>query len=384
MRKSRFIPLSAPLMLFLFIPVLVAAGANEEMIKTHIEALDDSDCHNREFTIEKLMGFGDSAVSLLIEALNHRSPRVRFYAAYVLGSFRNSRAVKPLMAALKNENPDIRENAASMLGQMGDLGSVEPLVAALGDENDQVRWCAAGALRNMGWRPENDARKVQVFIAAKEWNACARMGEPGMAALLSLLLNQNEGGYDRANVAAALGGLDDSRVDEALLIALGDREDIVRAKAAAVLDARGWKPDRVDLKMKRLIAKKRWSALVEIGEPAVDPLIALLDDPDWEPRKNAAEALGKIGNGRAAGPLVRAMRNSNVRSAAEDALVNIGPSSTDPVIKGLEDSNSGVRLSAYRILGKLGWKPGDDPIRPIRDKNRRRLFDGYSLRFHQG
>ncbi len=67
--------------------------------------------------------------------------------------------------------------------------------------------------------------------------------------------------------------------------------------------------------------------LVTLGEPAVPALIeALRTREPWLVAYRATEALGQIGDGRAAGPLVDALRhpNSNVRWGAVRALATVG------------------------------------------------------------
>lgn len=67
--------------------------------------------------------------------------------------------------------------------------------------------------------------------------------------------------------------------------------------------------------------------LVEIGPPAVPALNeALGTHLPWLSAYRAAEALGRIGDGRAAGPLTQALRhpNSNVRWSAVRALTQVG------------------------------------------------------------
>ncbi len=67
--------------------------------------------------------------------------------------------------------------------------------------------------------------------------------------------------------------------------------------------------------------------LVIIGPPAVSQLTeALSPQRPWLVAYRAAEALGRIGDGRAAGPLLEALRhpNSNVRWSAIRALATVG------------------------------------------------------------
>lgn len=67
--------------------------------------------------------------------------------------------------------------------------------------------------------------------------------------------------------------------------------------------------------------------LAEIGSPAVPALNeALNNQHSWLLAYRAAEVLGRIGDGRAAGPLIQALRhsNSNVRWSAVRALALVG------------------------------------------------------------
>jgi hypothetical protein len=67
--------------------------------------------------------------------------------------------------------------------------------------------------------------------------------------------------------------------------------------------------------------------LIAIGAPAVSGLVAALqEDRPWLTAYRSAEALGQIGDGRASGPLIQALRhpNSNVRWSAIRALAEVG------------------------------------------------------------
>src|SRR5688572_22649186 len=85
---------------------------------------------------------------------------------------------------------------------------------------------------------------------------------------------------------------------EALIAALGDR---IKCDEAAV-------------------------ALVNIGDAAVEPLIVALNDSYWPRRRNAAEALGRIGNERAVEALIAALNDEkgDVCNAVVLALGQVG------------------------------------------------------------
>jgi hypothetical protein len=57
--------------------------------------------------------------------------------------------------------------------------------------------------------------------------------------------------------------------------------------------------------------KEALTALVKVGRAAVEPLIAVLNDSDVLVRRNAAEALGKIKDRRAAPPLIALLGNED-------------------------------------------------------------------------
>jgi len=88
----------------------------------------------------------------------------------------------------------------------------------------------------------------------------------------------------------------------------------------------------------------------------VDPLIASFRNKDKTRRKAAAEDLAKIG-GPAVAPLICALddRISYVRALAAHALGNIGdPRALNPLRKALQDKDSNVRKEAKEALIKLG------------------------------
>jgi len=89
-----------------------------------------------------------------------------------------------------------------------------------------------------------------------------------------------------------------------------------------------------------------------------------LNNEDWEVRRNAAWALGEIGDKRAIDPLLDRFQNDEhrlVRWNAAWALGEIGdPRAVDPLIKTLQnDEDILVRAYAARALEKLGVDPDD-------------------------
>ncbi|MGA7075782.1 MAG: HEAT repeat domain-containing protein [Halobacteriota archaeon] len=94
----------------------------------------------------------------------------------------------------------------------------------------------------------------------------------------------------------------------------------------------------------------------------VDGLIKALGyKKDSGVRRDAAEALGEVGDSRAVEPLVWALNDEDslVRRDAAGTLKKIGDSrAVEPLIRALNDEDTYVRRDAEEALDKLGWTPG--------------------------
>ena len=121
--------------------------------------------------------------------------------------------------------------------------------------------------------------------------------------------------------------------------------------------------DRVDRLIQELgsfgagVQRNAIEALVEMGRPAVKPLIAALKDRYSQRRQGAAVALGEIGDPRAVEPLITIAlgdEDEEVRWAAAGALGRIkDPRAVEPLIAALRDEDRRIREGAARTLGKI-------------------------------
>lgn len=100
--------------------------------------------------------------------------------------------------------------------------------------------------------------------------------------------------------------------------------------------------------------------LDKIGKRAVEPLIQALLIDDKRCRQGAAEALGKIVDIRAVEPLIAALndKDASVRWEVVTALGKIGDvRAVNPLVVVLNDEDVQVRQNAAKELDEFHWKP---------------------------
>ncbi|MFN2108401.1 MAG: HEAT repeat domain-containing protein [Anaerolineae bacterium] len=99
------------------------------------------------------------------------------------------------------------------------------------------------------------------------------------------------------------------------------------------------------------------TALSKAGEPALQPLLEMLDHEQHPVRQMAALALGDIGDPRAVADLVKRLGDPQeaVRQAIAHSLGKIGAKeAVEPLLQSLEDESERVRNAAVKALGLIG------------------------------
>lgn len=107
-------------------------------------------------------------------------------------------------------------------------------------------------------------------------------------------------------------------------------------------------------------------ALVEIGEPAVEPLIQALGAENSDTRENAAVTLGKIKDERAVQPLVEMLTDEEweIEKAATNALIEIGGPAVEPLIVILRDENEDIFLQT-KVIAVLAGIKDERSVQPM-------------------
>ena len=298
----------------------------EPAVAELIDALRDEQDGGQRKAVEALKLIGEPAVVPLIDALQDRDWHIRLGAARALVTIGDP-AVEPLVRALRSGSEVIQMGVAAALGKIGNPAAIDPLTDTL---------------------LHGDWRVGRVVV-----RALGMMGEAAVKPLLRVIREGDDAA--RKGAVAALVLIGDAAV-RLLPGALTDGDFRVRAGAADALDRLGWSPEPGEETVCYLIAKERWSDLLTRGTIAVGPLVRVLNDRDDSIRRRAATILGELQDPRAVGPLVDLLHDDfySIRREAAAALVTIGAPAMDPVIAALGDEDDDVRKRAADILAGIG------------------------------
>jgi HEAT repeat protein len=319
----------------------------------------------------QLKHLGAAAVEPLLAALAGDNRLEATVAAETLGELGDLRAVDGLIEALRSTDRTVCQAVADALGRLGDPRAAPSLVAVLQHRRDEdARGRAARALGRLG-SPEALAPLMTMVAAPSEpgWvrraaaEALGDLGDPAAAPLLQGLLNDASREL-RESAVQALGALALPQTFEALLPLLHDPHPLVRravvraltrvdlARAGPVLIA-ALAHETDDYVIKGIFDELSTHRVAG----ALDPLIAALDHHHHEVRLDAVEALGQLGDRRAAEPLCRVLlteRDQHRRWRAAAALKELqAPEAVETLLGLLADEDEFVQREAIQALGGL-------------------------------
>jgi len=356
----------------LFGPPDIDRLKERENVKGLIKALNyGSDYRIRRDAAKALGAIGDiHAAEPLITALNDDHSSVKWAVAMALGQIGEARAVEPLIDILNNKNYQVRKAAAMALGQIGDARAVEPLISALGERKLWDKDHVGAEKAFIKALVQINTPAVDFLIAAlddENWHVryhaaevLGKIGDPRAVELLICALNNKLG-----SAAKALGQIGDARALKPLIAALEDKDFSVRKNIVAALDTLDWQPDNEKDYPAYWVAKGEWSKCIQIGEPAVKPLIVNLKAHNKLVRFHTVKTLGQIGSARTVEPLTTALndKDTSVCNAAARALGRIGDSrAVEPLIVILKNDIGGQSWFAAEALGQIGDIRAVEPL----------------------
>ncbi|MBM4124113.1 MAG: HEAT repeat domain-containing protein [Nitrospira sp.] len=170
--------------------------------------------------------------------------------------------------------------------------------------------------------------------------------------------------------------LDEEKVKDEIEIQidlLQDQDWVVRREAIITLGEMG--DERCVEPLVRALHDGDWQvrdaaieALAMVGSPAVEGLIKQLRD--WDIRKYAIRALGKIKDERVLDPLIGQLRKDEFLEDATDALVELGEPAVEKLVAAMKDKDENVRKQAVIALGRIKNDKALDPlIEMLQDKD---------------
>jgi HEAT repeat protein len=319
-------------------------GAGNSEAKKWIRQL--SDPSKRKRASDELLRLGAEAAPALIEALLSRNPDQRAMAESML--IQSGKVATPaLTAGLQADDSALRSKCARILAETRDPQACPALIQALQDRYFSVRQVVAlalGEIREAKTLPAlmRTLDDPEPEVRSSALLAIGKFCEPSAFDRMADLLLDDPDLEVRQAAAKALGDSKHPQALEFLLVALRDsywwyeREGAV----ATLLEA-----------------------IVNIGQPAVEPLLEALRNPEGTVRRYAAFLLGRIGDRRAIEALGMALYDMHheVGHAAAESLAGFGEAGLRPLAEALEHPEAWLRLHAISGL----TRSGDNRVVPL-------------------
>ena len=262
---------------------------------------------------------------LIILLKNHESKFVMERAIRALGIIKDPHAIAPLINAF--EDSEIVSHAAVWaLNQIG-TPAVESLIAALKESSKKGKHAAEtlGKIKDLSAiKPLIDCFSASNKVSKAAIWALAEIGEPAVEPLIDALFEFKKLRY----AAETLGKIGDSRAIEPLIHAfkknLYPKE--LRTIIARALEKLAWNPPKNRLGAQYNILLGDWDKVVDIGAPAINPIIFYLETLDNLNGSLATKALGDINDPNAVNHLILHLFHEShfVRVNIIRALGNIG------------------------------------------------------------
>jgi len=362
---------------------------DERAVSPLIETLGDPDIGPN--AKKALIKIGMSALIPLIDALGHQQTDIRKKSVEILGSIGDDQAVEPLIKLLVDNDASIREEVIVSLGKIGGSRAIEMVTQSLGDKNPDVRKKAE--IHSIG-NKNPEVRKKAVMSLGKSGNpqaiepligtlgdsdctirehAAVFLGKIGDKRAVEPLIKTLTDSDSDVRIAAlgALGEIGDARAIDPIIDTLDDLNSKITGMAAAILDKLHWQPQKDQAGAAYYIAKMEFDQWLQIGKPAVEPLIRALRS--WGEEKKplrAAEVLGEIGDPRAAAPLVELLGDEKLGAKKEiqEAIVKLRKPAVPELIdamknyRGLVERRDRTLRRIIEILAKIGDEQAIEPL----------------------
>ncbi len=316
-------------------------------VRPLMDALLDKDIQVRLSAVRCLGAIADeTSQAMLITLLSDKELNIQLGAVEALGHYQTPDAIQALVQTLGND--DLSPTNLSALASIG-APAIPFLASQLKADSTKVRSRAAEVLRTLKWAPEATSDKALFLLAMQDWEGLVRLGVPAFDPLIQELNRLETCGQAGQALAKLCRPLLSSEPERAHLAIIA----LIKAVASKPLEAQS-----------ALVG-----ALASLAPESVQPILDALEDrrPDSLP---LIEALGKIGDVRAAAPLAQYLTTQHTlseREAAAEALGGIGPPAVNPILEILRSQSVDPR-SAGAALGLAGRKARDRLVEALNSK----------------
>jgi HEAT repeat protein len=339
----------------------LALSRRPEAIPALLLAVGDESWGVRQGAIESLAGFPTGALLSALElALRDGDDAGLRNAAMEIYVRLGPTSAGPLLALLGDADEEVRLFAAVMLGSLKEARAVADLVRALSDPNGNVRHAAAASLGQIG-SPEAVPRLIEALRSEPwlQYPAIHALGEIADHRAAPALLDLLDDDFLRAPALEALGRLAGRDALPRIAPRLLDPDPVLRnAAIRAVVEI-----------------EQRATASGESLDPGVQEalrrgdlvahLIGMLADEDARNRRTGAITLGWLREGRASRPLLALLGDPAVREFASHALVSIGYEDRAAWEEALAHPDDAVRLGSVRCLAWIAPAEGTALVAPL-------------------
>ncbi len=307
-----------------------------------------------------------------------------------MGKIADSAAVESVGVLVTDQESNARVASVSALGSIGDKRAITFLASALAYPEAYVRRAASNSLRKIDPERSQSAEAQAILqelgteISDEGETISFVQGALGMASgpsdAFSLQMREAtpeaepDPGEDptikpliaelrsadptlRFRAARDLAKTGNPGACRALELAFEDAVPPVRRGAAEALSLLPWQPSDPSQPVMQAIILEQWDRIISYGISALEPLLTALVRFDSLSQKNAAIALGEIGDSRAPDPLLTALDSVDmgVRKAVVQALAKIGDArAIEGIVRAKSDSLKPVRDAALLALQQLG------------------------------
>lgn len=367
--------------------VRVREAALEGLIKNKASAanlragLSSSDNKIRASAICEMSRRGDpTAMELLPPLLKNSNLNTRLEAALIFAMKKDGRAFEPLIEIARlrtsgSENTDLAASAIRGLGVLGDIKALGLILEAARAENSYV---AEAAFEALGMMPNPDSAKFLIEYIAEDHmarhdyryaarNSLIKLGEQSVVALLHSL--KTAGGRRLLNI---------NNVFKYIVKAVGRpsiphlasavKSPIIEVKKNAAEALSMFKEEEAASILATTLFDRelRYDSeryLRQIGQPAIKPLLSLINEKDEEVRFSVLTVLGSLGEKRAFKPLQKVLTDVKRMNSAIEALGGIKePRAAKALLPFLNDENVNVRIQTVSSLGLIGDKMAINPL----------------------